>query len=85
MKISSHVSAFSLKVKESHLITVRIQREKEIVKYGIEFPVPYRHVPSDYNEFVRPLTSVLLICCSVGYGSQKDSMREKRKDSKEQN
>ena len=85
MKISSHASACSLKVKESHLITVIIQREKEIVKYGIEFPVPYSHVPSDYNEFVRPLTSVPLICCSVGYRSQKEFMREKQTDRKEKN
>ena len=75
MKISSHVSACSLKVKESHLITLRIQREKGTVKFGIKFPILYNHVPSGYNEFERPLTSVLLICCSVGYGSQKDSMR----------
>ena len=39
MKISSHVSACSLKVKESHLITLRIQIEKGIVKYGIKFPI----------------------------------------------
>lgn len=63
MKISSHVSACSLKVKESHLITLRIQREKGIVKYGIKFPILYNHVPSGYNEF--DLSAIDMLQCGI--------------------